>query len=209
VAASNAAGVPSAQSLPVTVTTPCTSCGPSVPTGLTATSVSSSQVALSWTDADSTVAGYQIYRDGNVIATATVANYTDNTVSQGTTYTYTVAAYNAAGIPSAQSSSLIVATPCTSCGPSVPTDLTATSVSSSQVSFSWTDADSTVAGYQIYRDGDVIDTTTVANYTDYTVNRETTYSYTVAAYNAAGVPSAQSSPLIVTTTPERRHHRRR
>ena len=189
---------------PVRCTTTCDTTPPSVPTGLTATSVGGSQVILSWTastDPDSPVAGYNVYRNGNPnpIGTTAVATYTDNTVSPGTTYTYTAAAYDPANNLSAQSLPVTVTTACPSCPPSVPTGLTATSVSSSQVSLSWTDADSTVAGYQIYRDGNVINTTTATSYTDNTVSAGTTYTYTVAAYNAAGVPSAQSLPVTVTT----------
>jgi acid phosphatase len=196
---------------PVQCTTTCDTTPPSVPTGLTATSVGGLQVVLSWTpstDPDSPVAGYKVYRNGNPnpIGTTAVATYTDNTVSPGTTYTYTAAAYDTANNLSAQSLPFTVTTPCPSCGPSVPTSLTAKSVSSSQVSLSWTDADSTVAGYKVYRNGNpkAIGTAAVANYTDKTVSPGTTYTYTVAAYNAAGVPSAKSSSLKVTT--RHRHH---
>jgi hypothetical protein len=80
---------------------------PSVPTGLTATAVSSSQIDLSWTAStdDVGVTGYRIYRGGVEIATSTTTSHSNTGLSASTTYTYTVAAYDAAGNQSAQSAS--------------------------------------------------------------------------------------------------------
>lgn len=87
---------------------------PSVPTGLSASAISTSQINLSWTDSTDTVGvvGYKIYRGGTQIATTTASattstaptTYSDSGLSPSTAYTYTVAAYDAAGNVSAQSS---------------------------------------------------------------------------------------------------------
>ena len=77
---------------------------PTVPTGLTATAVSSSQVNLSWnasTDAVG-VTGYKIFRGGVQIATAAGTTYNNTGLTASTPYSYTVAAYDAAGNTSAQ-----------------------------------------------------------------------------------------------------------
>ena len=52
---------------------------------------------MSWTDSDTTVTGYIVYRNGTQIAdvAASAANFTDTTMGAGQTYTYTVKAYNA------------------------------------------------------------------------------------------------------------------
>src|SRR5207247_7607581 len=42
---------------------------PSTPTGLAATSVASTRVALSWSPSSGSVAGYTVYRDGSAIGT--------------------------------------------------------------------------------------------------------------------------------------------
>jgi len=79
---------------------------PSVPSGLTATAASSSQINLSWsasTDTTGTLAGYKIYRGGSQIATSTTTSYQDTGLVASTTYGYTVAAYDTAGNTSAQS----------------------------------------------------------------------------------------------------------
>ena len=86
---------------------------PSVPTGVTATAVSGTQVNLSWTASTDNlgVAGYKVFRNGTQVGTATTTSYQDTGLSGGTAYSYTVAAYDAAGNTSAQSASASVTTP--------------------------------------------------------------------------------------------------
>ena len=72
---------------------------PSVPTGLTSVS-SAQQIVLSWSastpGAESTVAGYKVFRGGTLLAETTgpATTYTDTCLSPSTTYSYQVAAYN-------------------------------------------------------------------------------------------------------------------
>jgi chitodextrinase len=83
---------------------------PSVPTGLAATAVSSSQINLAWTAATDNVgvAGYRIYRAGSQIASVTSGtSYQDTNLSASTSYSYTVSAYDAAGNASSQSSAAV------------------------------------------------------------------------------------------------------
>ena len=88
---------------------------PSAPTGLTANASSATQVDLSWQASNDNVgvAGYDIYRDNALLATVAgdTLNYTDTTVLDSTTYTYTVDAFDSAGNYSAASSSVNVTTP--------------------------------------------------------------------------------------------------
>ncbi|MDP3899712.1 MAG: LamG-like jellyroll fold domain-containing protein [bacterium] len=86
---------------------------PSIPTGLTATAISSSQINLSWTASTDSVGvtGYRVYRNGSQIGTVTSGtSYSSSGLSASTQYSYTVAAYDAAGNVSAQSSSVSVTT---------------------------------------------------------------------------------------------------
>jgi chitodextrinase len=87
--------------------------------------------------------------------------------------------------------------------PSVPTGLTASASSATQVDLSWQASTDNVgvAGYTIYRDNAVLDTVSgsMLNYTDSTVTGSMTYTYNVDAFDAAGNYSAQSSPVSVTT----------
>jgi len=177
---------------------------PSVPTGLSAVAVSATQINLSWSASTDTggsgVAGYRIYRGGSQIGTSATTSYSDPSLTSGTTYSYTVAAYDSDGNLSAQSGSASAmtfdATP-----PSVPTGLTGVAHSQTRIDLDWTAATDNigVAGYRIYRGGNQIGTTANTAYSDLTVVGSMTYSYTVAAYDAAGNVSGQSIPRNVAT----------
>jgi hypothetical protein len=71
---------------------------PSVPGPVTATPTSS-KVELSWPAAtdDFGVAGYRVLRGSTVLGTTTGLTWTDSVVTPGDTYSYRVAAYDAAG----------------------------------------------------------------------------------------------------------------
>ncbi|MGO9932943.1 MAG: fibronectin type III domain-containing protein [Steroidobacteraceae bacterium] len=86
--------------------------------------------------------------------------------------------------------------------PSVPTGLSATAVSSTQINLSWTASTDNVGvtGYDVFRNGTQVGTTTTTSYQDTGLTASTTYSYTVAAYDAAGNVSAQSTAATATTT---------
>ena len=69
---------------------------PTIPTGLVATAVSSSQINLVWnasTD-DIGVTGYRIFRDSGIIATTSGLTYSDSGLVASTTYEYTVEAFD-------------------------------------------------------------------------------------------------------------------
>ncbi len=71
---------------------------PSAPSDLASPSQTSSSIDLAWTAStdNAGVSGYKIYRDGSQIGESTVPAYTDNGLAENTTYSYTVAAYDAA-----------------------------------------------------------------------------------------------------------------
>jgi chitodextrinase len=86
---------------------------PSVPTGLAQSAATSSTNTLTWTastDPDSPVSGYNVYRGGTQVGTSSTTSYTDTGLAGGTTYSYTVSAYDPAGNTSAQSSALSATT---------------------------------------------------------------------------------------------------
>src|SRR6185436_18329730 len=147
---------------------------PSVPAGLTATAASSSQINLSWGPAidsgGSGLAGYRVYR--NVVQIGTIATpiYSHTGLAAGTSYCYTVGAYDNAGNNSAQTPQVCRTTPTAAdtTAPSVPSGLTASAASASQINLSWggaTDSGgSGLAGYKIYRSGVQIGTSTTTSY---------------------------------------------
>jgi len=181
---------------------------PSVPTGLTRVSATSTQVVLSWSASTDTggsgLAGYRIYRGGTQIGTSTTTGYTDSTTAGTTAYSYTLAAYDNAGNVSAQSGVLSVTTPDT-IPPSIPTGLSGTAISSTQINLTWNAATDTggsgMAGYRIYRAGTLVGTSTSTSYSDTTVAPSSNYSYQVAAYDAAGNTSGLSAFSNAVITP--------
>ena len=85
---------------------------PSVPTGITAVGVSSSEIDLSWatsTDANG-VAGYRIFRDGNFLATTASTSYQDVGLLPSVLYIYNLTAFDAVGNVSATSSDAVALT---------------------------------------------------------------------------------------------------
>lgn len=86
--------------------------------------------------------------------------------------------------------------------PSVPSNVTAAAKSPSVVQISWSASTDNVGvtGYQVFRNGDLTGTCSTTEYTDMQLSSGTTYSYTVAAYDAANNESAQSSPAASVTT---------
>lgn len=193
----------SAQSSGWSVTTP--KIPPSTPVGLAGSSTSSTQVGLTWsasTDLCVALSGYQIYRNGSQIGTSTTTSYTDTTTSGTTNYSYAVAAYDSLGSVSGQSSTVSVTTPDT-IPPSVPTGLSGTAVSSSQINLTWNASTDTggsgLAGYHVYLNGTQLGPVTSNSFSDTGLAGSVTYSYTVSAYDNAGNVSAQSSAINVTT----------
>jgi uncharacterized repeat protein (TIGR03806 family) len=148
------------------------------------------------------VSGYRIYRDGSTtpLASVTSASYNDTGLASGTTYSYTVRAFDAAGNVSNASGSVSATTPGTPSGdttpPTTPGTPTATAVSSSRIDLTWAASTDTVgvSGYRIFRNGSAtpLATVTARNYSDTGLAASTTYTYTVRAFDAAGNLSSAS-----------------
>jgi glucose/arabinose dehydrogenase/PKD repeat protein len=87
--------------------------------------------------------------------------------------------------------------------PSTPTGLAATPASASQINLTWTASTDNlaVAGYRVFRNGGLVGTVATLSYPDVGLAASTTYTYAVAAYDAAGNTSAQSVPASATTPP--------
>lgn len=85
---------------------------PSAPTALATSNVGQYSLTLTWTaSADNIgVSGYHIYRNGVLLSTNSTTSYSDNSVTPGTTYSYSVKAYDAFGNESLFSQSVSVTT---------------------------------------------------------------------------------------------------
>ena len=195
---------------------PADTIAPSAPTNLTA-SVAGTTVNLVWTASTDAVGvtGYRVSRNGALLpGTLAGTNLADPGLAAGT-YTYTVAALDAAGNVSGASNSTSVtvastAPPTDTTAPTVPANLTAV-LSGTTANLSWTaSTDGTgVTGYRIMRNG-VLHTTVLNTFYNGTNLTPGTYTYTVAAIDGAGNVSGPSNsvsvtvpqpPLIDTTAP--------
>ncbi|SET87670.1 DUF7594 domain-containing protein [Stigmatella erecta] len=86
--------------------------------------------------------------------------------------------------------------------PSVPTNLTATAVSSSQINLSWGASSDNVGvtGYDVYRNGAFLKSVTGTSASDTGLAASTAYAYFVKAKDAAGNASTGSSTVSATTS---------
>ena len=181
---------------------------PTVPTNLTATTASSTQINLSWTASTDNVGvtSYKVYRNASAtpIATPTVTTYNNTGLTASTAYSYTVCACDAASNCSAQSTTAFATTSAPPQSPPAPTNLTAVAVSSCQIDLSWTAA-TDANSYNIYwsmtsgvttANGTKISSVT-SPYTHTGRTKEITYYYVVTAVNTYG-ESSESSEINAT-----------
>ncbi len=175
---------------------------PSIPSNLQGTAASASQINLTWTASTDNVGvtGYKVYRNGSQIGMTASTSFSDTGLSEATSYSYRVAAYDAGSNESAQCGAAAVST-ADATAPSVPTNLQGTGASASQVNLTWTASTDNVGvtGYRVYRNGSQVGTTASTGYSDTGLSEATSYSYRVAAYDAAGNTSSQCTAVAVST----------
>jgi CSLREA domain-containing protein len=187
---------------------------PGAPT-LNSVTPSSGSVALSWSapssNGGSAITGYKVFRgtsSGGETLLTTVGNvtsFTDTTVTNGTTYWYTVAAVNSVGT-GAQSNELSATPTASATVPGAPM-LNSVTPSDSTIVVAWSapgsNGGSAITGYKVFRGtssgGETLLTTlgNVTSFTDTGLTNGTTYWYTVAAVNSVGT-GAQSNELSAT-----------
>jgi serine protease AprX len=188
---------------------------PSAPTGLVATSTSSSTVDLAWNDTSSTETSFTVQRCtgdgcGTFADVATLdagsTSWTDTGLAADTPYTYRVRAEGDGG-PSGWSPTASARTQ-----PAAPVSLTtpvltATSVSASSVDLGWTGGGDAADGYRVFRcEGNRCSTfalvaslgPTARAVTDPDIRASTKYTYYVEAWSSvAGI--ARSADLNLRT----------
>src|SRR5438876_878895 len=168
---------------------------PTTPTGLTAAAAGSTGANLSWSASTDNVGvtGYIVRRNGVQVATPATTSYADTGLAVGT-YSYTVAAGDAAGniSPDSASASVTIAdtTP-----PTTPIGLTAAAAGSTGANLAWSASTDNVGvtGYIVRRNGVQVATPTTTSFADTGLSAATTYTYTIAARDAAGNISPNSA----------------
>jgi len=182
---------------------------PTAPGNLSASNVTTTSITLQWTASTDNVGvtEYVIYQGTASVGSVsgTTLSFTHTGLTPDMTYSYTVKAKDAAGNVSSSSNSISVKTnvangPDTQ-APTTPTNVTVTGVTSSSVSLSWTASTDNVGvtGYDVYQGTSLAlsVTGTTAIVTGLTPN--TTYTFKVAAKDAAGNVSPLSTGVNATT----------
>lgn len=209
VKAYNANGL-SAQSNTITVKTdaitpPADTQSPTPPSNLKGAATTTT-IALSWTASTDNVGvtGYKVYRNSTLISNTTTTNYTDSGLTASTTYSYYATAFDAAGNTSSKSNVLSITTsalPPDTTPPSIPQNLRSTGKTATSITLCWNDSTDNVGvvGYKVYRQGIFIGSTTTTCYTNSNLLSNTSYTYTVRAYDKANNISAGSTSVSVIT----------
>ena len=178
---------------------------PTAPT-LSASGTTQTTTSLLWSGATDNVAvtAYDVYKDGVLLGTTSTTSYAVTGLTASTTYSFTVKAKDAAGNVSVASNAVSVTTSAIvvdTTAPTAPT-LTASGTTSTSTSLSWSGATDNigVTGYDVYKDGVLLGSTSSTNYAVTGLTASTTYSFTVKAKDAAGNVSVASNAVSVTTT---------
>ena len=161
---------------------------PPVPTGLTASALSSSSVYLTW-NTSTGAASYDVYTcSGSFVANTTNTNYTVTGLMPNTYYEYKVKAINTYG-SSSFSACAGATTQSAGSPPPAPAGLTASALSNSSVYLTW-NSSTGAASYDVYTcSGSFVANTTNTNYTVTGLMPNTYYEYKVKAINTYGSSS--------------------
>ena len=167
---------------------------PEAPTDLRA-SLSGSSVVLSWSTV-SNASGYEVYRDGNLLASIDTHSFSQNNLADGT-YLYEVTSINDYGV-SADKASISVNISVDQSPPAAPSDLTA-SVSASSVNLNWSAVDE-ASSYRVYRDDSLLVTVSSNSFSESEL-ADGLYTYEVAAVNEYGESADRASVSVSVSTP--------
>ena len=182
---------------------------PSVPQGMAFGATTQTTVALVWSASTDNVgvAGYSLFRNGASVATVATPGYTFTGLTCGTSYTFALEAYDAAGNTSdgAQASGSTTTAACSgsadSQAPSQPSGLVASGVTASSVTLSWSASSDNVgvSGYGRYRNGTLLSTGTGTSFSFTGLACGSSYTLAVDAYDAAGNRSNSASTSATTS----------
>ena len=202
VRAFDSAGNRSEPSPPSCVTTP-DQTPPTAPALAAAEASSDRSLRVTWApSADNVgVTGYEVLRDGVVVAQSGEPVGDVNGLSPGRSHCLEVRAFDAAGHRSASSEKACASTPDWS-PPTTPSGLIASGTSASRVAVGWepSEDDVGVAGYELWRGGVKVSVTAGTVWQEPDLAPATEYCYQLRAADAAGNLSGLSAPVCAQTT---------
>jgi len=165
-------------------------------------------VSANASDADGSVSKVEFFRGGTSLGVDTSAPYSVNwaNAAAGTHTFKAVATDNNNAVTSSATVSVTVnAASNDTTAPSVPGGLASPSKTATTVNLAWNAATdnsggSGVAGYDVYRNGNLVGSPSATQFTDGGLTASTAYTYAVRARDNAGNASARSTTISVTTS---------
>ena len=170
---------------------------PKKPVELAYTVNEDSSVTLTWIQPEgkANVAGYNIYRDNELIGTTYETSYTDETANALGNFTYYVSTFDTENYTSENSDTVTV----DNLSPVAPV-LMIDSVGETSAALTWECSDNVgVESYDIYRNDEFVTSITTNSYTDSALEEGTSYTYYVIAYDASGNKSDNSNTITINT----------
>jgi chitodextrinase len=201
VVAKDSTGAVSPASAALSATTVADTTKPSAPTNVVATAVTTTSLSLTWTAStdDVSVTGYNIYRSGVLLGSATATAFAVTGLTPDKNNNLTVRATDAAGNLSAVSAALAVRT--LADPPSIPTGLITTNLRPASFMLRWTASTGGtggIAAYDVYLNGVFIGSPTTRSLAITGLTPTASYTMSVISRDTAGRVSAPSDSLIVT-----------
>ncbi len=179
---------------------------PSTPANLSGQAIDYKTISLTWSPStdSSGIGSYWVLRNNVTVGQASSNSYTDQGLLPATQYAYQVIAVDTAGNSSPASGTFSIATPAQpdTTAPTIPTNVSAKAVSSSQINLSWSASTDNIglAGYDIYRNGQYYRTVTAStSFGDTGVTPSTQYSYYIRAKDTSNNLSGQSNTASATS----------
>ncbi len=204
-----ASGTHSAKVAVTATTAACTTADttpPGTPGGLVSTGSTATSVSLAWSASSDNVGtvGYDVFTNGTRSGSTTSLSYTVSGLACGTSYSFSVDAYDAAGNVSARgniaAATSACAAPLDTLPPSTPTGLVVSGSTQTSISVGWSPSVDNVGvtGYGLYRNGTRVTNVATPGATFSSLTCGTTYTLGVDAYDAAGNRSATTTLAAAT-----------
>lgn len=204
VRARDGAGNWSSWSAVCNVTTAADTTPPSVPSGLSGSSIAIKSFTLSWTASSDNVGvtAYEVRKGTTSLGTTGTTNLAVTGLAPSTTYAMTVRARDAAGNWSAWSAPTNVTTAADTTAPATPAGLASAGIAATSFTLSWSASTDNVGvtAYEVMKGTTSLGTTTTTSMSVTGLTAGTTYAMKVRARDAAANWSAWSTVLNVTTT---------
>jgi hypothetical protein len=168
---------------------------PSVPTGVAVSGVRARSASLVWTPASDNVAvtAYRVFVNGVPVGQSASPSFALTGLVPESNYLVTITAQDAAGHTSAASAQVMFATPK---GLAAPANLRAQGLSATAFALTWTAATGPVAGYDVFRNGVLVGSTTALSFSASELPSLPSYTLGVSARDAEG-NSVPASPQVV------------